>query len=474
MAAAAPLEFTRRRFLAAAGAGVLAPSLVGTRSAVAQAVPGLNLLHIILDDANDWLGFLGPADPLIGRLVAYTPNLDALAAESLLFERAYCVVPQCAGSRVATLIGVSPERTGIEWDQLLHVVGGSRCDATLGTGCYPTWFGSGLGLAGDLDAAGYRQFSAGKIVHNSKGGVNYAPIPQLTDISRWGTSLGWLKVRAKFFRRLRDRGVAGYLDHPSTNWYSQGPAIDKIIADSLLQQWPEPGAQPWHLVAGFIGSHTPFVVRAAWRRRYEDIPDPTPQRLAREDQEDVPRLGRVGETYADIDQAERLGIIRAYLASLSEADFQIGRLMEQLIRTKEIDRTVVVVWTDHGYSLGHKLHYGKNRLHEQCIRVPLLIRVPGQAGRRVSMPVSLLDLRATLTEILGVAPAGISDSTSLLTLIDAPPDVRDQHEVVSYWEGSRSYRRAADHRIVYRDGTEERYNVASDPAEFVNLAAPAR
>jgi hypothetical protein len=45
---------------------------------------------------------------------------------------------------------------------------------------------------------------------------------------------------------------------------------------------------------------------------------------------------------------------------------------------------------------------------------------------------------------------------------------------VSYWEGSRSYRRAADHRIVYRDGTEERYNVAVDPAEFVNLAAPAR
>jgi arylsulfatase A-like enzyme len=473
MVTAPPRRLSRRRFMAAAGASAVAAPMFANRAASAQGGSGLNLLHIILDDANDWFDFLGPADPLIGRLVAHAPNLAALAEESLVFDRAYCVVPQCAGSRIATIIGVSPERTGLEYDQAQHAPGRPRCDAETGEGCYPWWFASGLGLTGDLAAANYRQFSAGKVAHIGRK-ENFAPLPQPLDLSRWGNRRGWQGVRARYLRQVRERSAPGFSGHAAANWVNRGPAIDGIIAKSLLDQWPLPSDQPWHVIAGFVGTHTPFVVRQRWVARYSDIPDPAPEAIARADQSDIPRLGSYGERFADIDREERLGIVRAYLSSLSEVDLHIGRLLDQLVLTKELDSTVVVVWTDHGYALGHKLHYGKNRLQEQCIRVPLLIRVPGQAARRVPMPVSLLDLRATLTEILGVAMIGITDSSSLLPLIDAPAAVQEANEVVSYWEGARSYRQGTTHRIDYPDGTQERYDLATDPGEFVNLAAPDR
>lgn len=464
---------TRRRFLAAAGAGVLAAPLARALPAAAQtSATGFNLLHIVLDDANDWFPFLGPEDPLIGRLVAHAPNLSALAEESLNFQRAYAAVPQCAGSRVATLIGLSPERTGLEYDQVLHAPGGRRCDTVTGTGCYGTWFGSGLGLAGDLAAAGYRQFGAGKIAHVGTS-ATYRAIPQLQDLSRWHTAEGWLEVRARYGRRIR-RVPPGLSGMPAGTWYPSGPSIDRVVADSLISQWPERAPQPWHMVAGFIGTHTPFVNRQQWRRFYEDVADPSPIAAALADRADIPIIGRPGPDYQSLSTEDRMGIVRAYLASLSEADAQVGRLLDQLVRTKEVDTTVIVVWTDHGYFLGQKLQWGKTRLQEQALRVPLLIRVPGQAGRSVDTPVSLLDLRATLTAILGVPTVGISDSVSLLDLLDAPPEVAAEHEVVSYWSGGRSYRRGSEHRIEYPDGSEERYDLAVDPGELVNLAASGR
>ncbi|HEV8690823.1 MAG TPA: sulfatase-like hydrolase/transferase, partial [Ideonella sp.] len=68
---------------------------------------GPNVLFVAIDDLNDWVGFLG------GHPQVQTPGLDALAARSTVFQRAYCNAPVCSASRASALSGLSVENTHV-------------------------------------------------------------------------------------------------------------------------------------------------------------------------------------------------------------------------------------------------------------------------------------------------------------------------------------------------------------------------
>jgi arylsulfatase A-like enzyme len=167
--------------------------------------------------------------------------------------------------------------------------------------------------------------------------------------------------------------------------------------------------------------------------------------------------------------------VQAYLASISWADTQLARLIAALDASAYKDNTIVVVWSDHGFHLGEKFHWHKLALWERATRVPLLIRLPGQAARAdVDALVSLRDLAPTLLERCNVTPAYAMDGRSLNPLL-SDPDTAWDHPVLTTKDQHDHAIRSADWRYIrYASGERELYDEKADPGELHNLAGDGR
>ena len=119
--------------------------------------------------------------------------------------------------------------------------------------------------------------------------------------------------------------------------------------------------------------------------------------------------------------------VEAYLACVTYVDHEIGRLLDALDNSPFGDNTVIVLWSDHGWHLGEKQHWGKWTGWERSTKVPLIIVPPKKladrfaaAGSRCDQPVGLIDLYPTLTELCGVAAPDKLDGQSLVPLLREP------------------------------------------------------
>lgn len=163
--------------------------------------------------------------------------------------------------------------------------------------------------------------------------------------------------------------------------------------------------------------------------------------------------------------------VQAYLAAISFADAQVGRLLDALDKSPYFRNTIVVLWSDNGMHLGEKEHWESFTLWEESTRVPLIFVDPGvtRPDSRCSRPVSLLDIYPTLTELCGHKRKAQLEGESLVPLFYNPQASRNRPAVTT---------RGLDHAvrterwryIKYHDGTEELYDHQNDPGEFTNLA----
>jgi arylsulfatase A-like enzyme len=128
-------------------------------------------------------------------------------------------------------------------------------------------------------------------------------------------------------------------------------------------------------------------------------------------------------------------VIRAYLASISFVDYNLGRVMAELDRLGLRENTIVVFVCDHGYQLGEKGKWSKaGSLFEMGTRVPLMIAAPGMKGngKTCTRIVQSVDIYSTLTELCGLPlPAG-NEGRSLTPLL-RHPGARWDHPAYSVW-----------------------------------------
>jgi arylsulfatase A-like enzyme len=146
--------------------------------------------------------------------------------------------------------------------------------------------------------------------------------------------------------------------------------------------------------------------------------------------------------------------------------------MAALDRSGRADRTIVVLWGDHGFHLGEKARWRKMTLWEESTRVPLVVVAPGLTtpGSTSAEAVSLMDIYPTLTDLAGLATPSHIEGQSLEPLLRDPAAVRDEPAVTTYGYGNHAVRDERYRYIRYRDGSEELYDHASDPNEWTNLA----
>jgi arylsulfatase A-like enzyme len=401
-----------------------------------------NILFVSIDDLNDWAGVTG------GHPQARTPHLDALAARGRSFLQAHCNAPICNPSRTSTLTGVAPHVSGVYNNQAAWWQG------VKGIPTLPTLLGR----------HGYSTIGAGKVFH-------------FGDPAAWDRYMGDPCDKAHVEDRARPRKS----DHKHVSELSWGPARSDrpdIHPDEKVAAWVsgELGAKhdkPFFLACGFYKPHLAWI---APRAHFDALPvdDVILPEVPEDELEDIPEQGR---RLAHIQIHEKViqrdawkEAVRAYLAAVSFIDAQLGRVLAALEAGPHRDNTVVVVWSDHGWSLGEKFHWKKNALWEECTRVPLVFAGPGIQPGACSRVVSLVDLYPTLAA-MGRAP--LHDKAAghnLAPLLSDPTTPWPHHCLTSHAKGGHAIRTERWRYIRYADGTHELYDHTADPGEHQNIA----
>ena len=150
----------------------------------------------------------------------------------------------------------------------------------------------------------------------------------------------------------------------------------------------------------------------------------------------------------------------------------LGRVLDAVEQDPYRDTTIVVLWSDHGWSLGEKSHWRKFALWEEPTRTVFVWRVPGMtpAGVRCDRPVDYLSVFPTLAALTGLERPGHLEGPDLSPLLRVPSAAWDHPAITTHGRGNHAVRSEAWRYIRYADGSEELYDERRDPLEQTNLA----
>jgi arylsulfatase A-like enzyme len=166
---------------------------------------------------------------------------------------------------------------------------------------------------------------------------------------------------------------------------------------------------------------------------------------------------------------------------VSYLDAQLGRVLDELERLGLSERTVVVLWGDHGWKLGEHGAWCKHSNLENDTRAPLICRAPGQkmSGARTRALVEFVDIYPTLCELAGLPQPPHLEGTSFAPLLDAPERPWKAGAISQYPRGHvmgyslRTDRYRFTRWVSRKDGAElarELYDHQADPQENENVA----
>ncbi len=440
---------TVRTFLAAVTCiAILAGVLPGRAAADAKkpGASGPNVLFIVVDDLNDWIGCLG------GHPDTKSPNIDALAARGVLFTKAYCAAPACNPSRAALLSGIRPSTSGVylnpqPWRPAMPDV------VTL-----PRHFMNN----------GYRVLGCGKIFHG--------PYP---DPEAWHEYLP--KGPDPVPQKRPANGI------PKTAHFDWGPVDatdeqmnDHRVVDWAIEQLGKKHDRPLFLACGIFRPHLPWYVPKKYFDMYP-VEEITLPKVKDDDLDDVPPIGRKmakpqGDHAKVMASGNHRRAVQGYLASITFADHQVGRLVRALDESRYADNTIVILWGDHGWHLGEKLHWRKFSLWEEADRAPLMMVVPGltSPGGQCPRTVSFMDVYPTLADLCGLPVGEHLEGVSLRPLLAQPHAAWDRHALTTHGKDNHGVRSERWRYIRYSDGTEELYDHDADPMEWTNVAGDPR
>lgn len=316
-----------------------------------------------------------------------TPNLDALAADSVIFDRAITPSPVCVPARLSLMSGQYPARTGNNTN--------NKRKAYSGNGFYSA-----------LTEAGFDSCNVGKMhyVWDSYGSLGFGQRHTQEEMTDFNDDY------TQFILNSPYRSVFDYNGQRSEMYYV--PQISQLPAEAHPTQWigdrsveylescdPE---KPVFLFSSFIHPHPPFCPPAPWNKLYrsEDIPAPF-----------------IPENYLDFKpllhrnfDMERLGISALdikklknfYYACASFVDYQIGRIISALKARGMYDDTLIIFTSDHGECLGDYSNMGKRTMLDPAAHIPLMMKIPGVEPHRRADVVSLVDIAPTVLGLCGI------------------------------------------------------------------------
>ena len=407
-----------------------------------------NVLFIAVDDLNDF--------PLFAHRHpdAKTPHMDRLAARGMVFTSAHCPFPLCGPSRASIMSGLLPSTLGFD-DHMSDESVQARARE----------LGSEL-LHARFAQNGYKTMAVGKILHH------HVPMGSVDASGGRGAVIGG----TGFLRRnWPQRGT-------STDW-AMAPEHDEQLPDHQAASWAveQLGAKhdsPFFLMVGFLRPHVPWYVPKKWFDLYDKDKLTLPP-FKPDDLDDVPEIAKRISILKQMPRTADMkksgqwrDILHAYLACVSFADHQVGRVLDALEQSPYRDNTIIVLWSDHGYHMGEKNTFQKQSLWERASHSPLVFAGPQVTpGRRCDRVVGLLDIYPTLLDLCGLPANPKNEGRSLLPLLQDPAREWPHPVLIGWKENSFALQTERYRYIRYGDGSEELYDHRNDLNEWTNLAA---
>lgn len=415
-----------------------------------------NVLFLMIDDLCDWTGYLG------GHSQVRTPNLDSLASVGVRFTNAYSTVSLSNPSRASLFTGLLPRTTGV------YNNNNDMKDSQVVTNhtLIPEHFRDN----------GYYTLCAGKVFHSK---------PEQSK---------WIKMWDDM--TYSDGGYG-----PSVNEKKGGVVINKDLAWTKWQMWDGPDTdfpdvvntnhvlkflsqkhdKPFFAAVGMYRPHSPYTVPRRFYNMYDRESIIVPE-LPADDLDDIPPYAI---SYAHVpfcDVRDLLpkwkadgtwkDLVRGYLAAVSFADYNIGRILRALRQSEYADNTIIVLLGDNGFHHGEKQRFSKMSLWRESNHVPLVFCLPGgQKNRVVEDPVSLLDLYPTLCDLCGLPPVAGLEGNDIAPLIEDPSQPWDKPCLSNYLPDNYTVHYKNWNYLRYADGSAELYNIAEDENELKNLAS---
>ncbi|HIE99947.1 MAG: sulfatase [Fuerstiella sp.] len=433
--------------------GIVAASIGGP---IAVATDRPNVLFLICDDLNCDLGCYG--HPLVK-----TPNIDRLAAKGVRFEHAYCQYPLCGPSRASFMTGLYPDQTLIHRNSVYirervpnvntmsQMFRDVRYTAARVGKIFHYNVPKHIGTSGHDDpySWNYTINPEGRDVHEEDKIFSLVP-------GSFGGTLSWL--------------AADGTDEEQTD------GIAAIEASNVLKKHAKSG-DSFFLAVGLYRPHTPYVAPKKYFQMYplEDIkvpaiPDGYLGTIPAGARTSVTRKKHKEKLVDDLPQRA----IRAYYASITFADAQLGRILKTLDETGLTKNTIVVFTSDHGYHMGEHGHYQKTTLFENAARVPLVIAGPGveAIGQTADTPAEMVDFYPTLAELAGLETPEFAAGVSLVPALKDASAMPRESALTQYSNGY-SIRTVRYRYTEWGDdgaGGNELYDHQSDPEEMHNLA----
>jgi arylsulfatase A-like enzyme len=381
----------------------------------AQAKP--NVLFLLTDDQRaDTIGALG-------NDVIKTPNLDALAKRSFVFNNAYCLGANmgavCRPSRNMLLSG----RVYFRWL-------GER-NASADQPNFPD----------SMKTAGYETFHIGK-----KGNT------------------------ADLIQKRFDHEV--YV--PDAQVRNSGEHGQREIDDALALLERRDASKPFFMYIAFAGPHDPRVAAEHYLKQYQRDKIPLPKNYLPQHPFDNGWMSGRDEALAPWLRTEEVvrKHLHDYYACITSIDGHIGRMLGKLKASGELDNTLIIFSSDHGLALGSHGLFGKQNLYEDGMKVPLLVAGPGVSPGKSDALVYLHDIFPSTCELIGAKDPANLDGQSFAPLVWGQENAVTRDSLFSAFENSqRAVRNARWKLIRYPQiNKSQLFDLAADPHENHDLS----
>jgi iduronate 2-sulfatase len=365
---------------------------------IAKAAPKWNVLFFAVDDLRPQLGCFGDR-------LAHTPNIDALAAHGTIFRHTYCHQALCGPSRASLLTGLRPDTIRV------YDLSTRFRDAVPDAVTLPQLFKQN----------GYFTQNVGKVFHGAE---------VMLDAASWS-------VPEKLHMVTKhDQYVLEKNKDPKDEWRKTSSTecedvpdsayIDGRIAEAGVAALREIKDKPFFLAVGFNKPHLPFAAPRRYWNLFDRRKFPMPANPHRP--QDCPpfAITKYSElrSYDDvvddgpIPEEKIREVLHGYYAATAYTDANIGKVVSELKQLGLGEKTIIVLWADHGWHLGELDYWGKTTNYEVATRVPLLISVPGKRRQASDALLEYVDVYPTLAELCGLAAPSRLEGKSFARLLD--------------------------------------------------------
>jgi len=423
-----------------------------------------NILLIVMDTTR--------ADHLscYGAPRSTSPNLDRLAQEGVLFEQASSAASWTLPSHASLFTGLYRSQHGTDWPH-------KRLDDHLTT------------LAELLSRHGYQTVGFSNNPWVSWATNFHQGFESFKDIrSAWRA---WWTVNQLAVFQIKDTVYDPALHQPDA-----GAARTNRLIRRWFDRLYDPD-RPFFLFINYVEAHFPYTPPEPYRSRFlQPQHSGVAEALALTNPSKAQALHLTAPPVR-FDEATRQALSDLYDGEIGYLDMRIGQLLEELRARQLLDKTVVIVTSDHGESLGdHELFEHRFCVYETLLHVPLMVRYPAafSAGVRVAQPVSLVDVMPTLIALLDLDASAVRAtlpgqswvSSSLVDLPERPilaeylaplellPRYKRKPQPIDeryFTRDFTSLRQGPWKFILATDGTQELYDLSHDPDESDNLIA---